>query len=95
MEALSVIGPIIRDRQVTDKVLAAEAAWNLVGFGLAQAVGHNHTVGALPEAESPEIALEEMEAMANPEPGMVAAFNPQKFLQNALKILQVVIPLLT
>jgi hypothetical protein len=104
-DAVTVIGAIIKSKQVTDKVEAMEALLTLVGYGAFVSFGHTHSVGAFPvnpewqsvdleSKPSEEEAEQALQALAPQEEGNVGAFNPQGFLKNAIKVLKFVLPLI-
>ena len=108
LEALSILAPIVRSGGVVgDKVLAGEAVLTLQGWAMGQYLGHEHEINVVgsapfafgagvPDEYEAVAALAEMEsasAVAR-DPRVVGAFNFRKFAENAMKVVQFVLPLL-
>ena len=102
LDALSVLGPIIRSGgTITDPVAAGEAVLTLQGYGMGQWLGTTHTVGAVAPPNVSELenvdhstAMTALQSLEESPPNLVGKFDPKQLGKFALQIVKFILPLL-
>jgi len=106
LDALSVLGPIIRSGgTITDPIAAGEAVLTLQGYGMGQWLGTTHTVGATAPPNVSELeqvdratalaALDSLEEGSHTgDPNLVGKFDPKQLGKFALQIAKFILPFL-